>query len=254
MSTPRDQTMAELRAWGAKPPGEVRADLVARAWRAGNRNIAALAEAARTTRQTIYTDLDSHGIDARDRTQETTVFQKIEYQGITGTADTHMDQIRRLHHDIAARGGSQQEQSQATRLVMDLYFPLRWHNTLVELLPAESEARAERDRALHQVEVTWSALSTTPNFQAAHHSWIVAHDKAHKAISAWEEAAQACYAVPVPDQGQFAVYAETVPGEQRLTPLSDPAVEAARLRTELDTEHERRRALTAQTLLSPSGQ
>lgn len=59
----RAATLEALRAWAATS----RADLVAAAWRAGNRNVAELARVAGKDRGTIYLDLRSKGIDPTAR-------------------------------------------------------------------------------------------------------------------------------------------------------------------------------------------
>lgn len=55
----KDATLAALAAWAA----HTRAELVAAAWHAGNRDITELARVARRQRQAIYQDLRSQGID-----------------------------------------------------------------------------------------------------------------------------------------------------------------------------------------------
>src|SRR5690606_29068320 len=56
-----------LTTW-ARQHRTIRPRLVADAWRAGVRNIRALARAAGVSRDTIYSDLAAEGIDYRDRT------------------------------------------------------------------------------------------------------------------------------------------------------------------------------------------
>lgn len=62
-------TLAALAGWAARRDRlpEDRADLLAAAWRAGTRNVAELARAADTARDTVYTDLRSRGIEPTDR-------------------------------------------------------------------------------------------------------------------------------------------------------------------------------------------
>ncbi|MGK4586101.1 hypothetical protein [Kitasatospora sp. HPMI-4] len=248
MSTERERTMAELRAWGAEPAGTTRARLVAAAWRAGERNISALAEAARVSRQTIYTDLESHGIDARaERVLGGTVFEKLtELDGHTGDQDAD----NRLLHERCQAAATTEEAAELLRESLILHHSIKWHNNLVELAPKEIEARAERDRALHAVDLRWEALATTPNFQAAHHAWILTHDQAHQAVAAWQTAAQACVDVPGwADAIEWGLYAKHVPEANRIPRITeDPAETAAALLDALDTEHARRRELAAQTL------
>jgi hypothetical protein len=66
MTAAADLALDALRRWAATN----RADLVAAAWHAGNRNITALANAAGRGRDVIYADLRSRGIDPKtDRTE-----------------------------------------------------------------------------------------------------------------------------------------------------------------------------------------
>jgi len=58
----RQRTLRDLAAYAAIR----RSDLVAAAWRAGNRDVPQLAEAARVNRSTIYVDLAAHDIDPRE--------------------------------------------------------------------------------------------------------------------------------------------------------------------------------------------
>jgi hypothetical protein len=62
-------TLAALAGWAARRdrlPAD-RADLLAAAWWAGTRNVAELARAADTARDTVYADLRSRGIEPTDR-------------------------------------------------------------------------------------------------------------------------------------------------------------------------------------------
>ena len=61
-------TLTVLRGWALRHdlPTQ-RAQLLAAAWRAGNRNVRELATLAQVSRTTIYADLRSHGIDHRVR-------------------------------------------------------------------------------------------------------------------------------------------------------------------------------------------
>jgi hypothetical protein len=68
LDDPRGQALAALRAW-ASNQRPARPNLVAAAWRAGERNVAELARAAGVSRDTIYADLAGQGIDYRDRQQ-----------------------------------------------------------------------------------------------------------------------------------------------------------------------------------------
>lgn len=67
----RAAALAELEEW-AQHQAHARPRLIAAAWRAGCRNIAELARTANVTRDTVYADLTSQGIDYSDRaTKET---------------------------------------------------------------------------------------------------------------------------------------------------------------------------------------
>lgn len=62
--------LGALRGWAIRRdrlPAD-RGRLVAAAWRAGNRNVRELARLADVARDTVYSDLEAHGIDWRDRT------------------------------------------------------------------------------------------------------------------------------------------------------------------------------------------
>src|SRR5690349_16699933 len=81
MTPEREQAMNALRAWST--PG-VRARLIEQAWRAGETNVSALADAAATTRPTVYADLKSRGIDYHTERQETPPMQTITVGPYTG--------------------------------------------------------------------------------------------------------------------------------------------------------------------------
>jgi len=73
---PADIRKAALDALSAWPRQrdrlpEHRADLLAAAWRLGNRNVAELARASDSSRDTVYRDLRARGIDPADRHQDT---------------------------------------------------------------------------------------------------------------------------------------------------------------------------------------
>lgn len=65
-----DALLAPLRDWNHQREQlpQTRADRAAQAWRHGQRNIQQIAKAANTSRQSIYNDLRSRGIDPTDRT------------------------------------------------------------------------------------------------------------------------------------------------------------------------------------------
>jgi UPF0042 nucleotide-binding protein len=65
--SPQEAALRALIQW-ATSQKDVRPRLTAAAWRAGERNIRAIARAAGVSRDTVYADLESQGIDYRDRT------------------------------------------------------------------------------------------------------------------------------------------------------------------------------------------
>lgn len=65
-NTPGQDALRALREW-ATAQKLIRPRLIAAAWRAGERNIRALAQAAAVSRDTVYSDLRQEGIDYRDR-------------------------------------------------------------------------------------------------------------------------------------------------------------------------------------------
>ncbi|TMZ71231.1 hypothetical protein EMG21_27595 [Klebsiella pneumoniae] len=66
---PRRHALHALNAWAARRDALAtdRAELMAAAWRAGERTIALLARHAAVSRDTVYADLRSQGIDPTDR-------------------------------------------------------------------------------------------------------------------------------------------------------------------------------------------
>jgi hypothetical protein len=241
--------MAALRDWSI--PGR-RADLVAAAWQAGETNIVALAEAARTSRPTVYADLRSRGIDPDDRPKENTVIAPVVIEGIDGL---DQDQGGRWHLDSIHRWVAEHPDEDASTegfRLLALFDTLRRYNTLRPLLQTEQSARADRDRALHLVETRWEALSTAAAWPAAHHSYVVAVDGAHTAIDAWEKEATAAKKVEFVVHGEerAAAYEQILgAGHPSVEPLAiDPAAVAQELHEDLDRRHERRKQLAAQTL------
>ncbi|WP_406314570.1 hypothetical protein OHA77_39800 [Streptosporangium sp. NBC_01639] len=65
--SPREAALGALAQWAGQQT-QIRPRLTAAAWRAGTRTIASLARAAGVSRDTVYADLASEGIDYRDRT------------------------------------------------------------------------------------------------------------------------------------------------------------------------------------------
>ncbi|MEV7123762.1 hypothetical protein [Kitasatospora griseola] len=192
MTTQSDEAITELRAWSR--PGR-RAELIAAVWDAGEQRIPVLAEAARISRPTVYTDLRSRGIEPSDRSEQdavlTSEFTPVTLDGFTGNdpvADAALFEQRlraRLDEDPARSAGEE-----GSRL-LELLDTVRLYNKLRPLQIAEQIARRERDRALHQVEARWEALMSTPaGWLAAHHAYVVALKNARTAITAWSQRAQ----------------------------------------------------------------
>ncbi len=266
MSTEREQALAALREWSV--PGR-RADLVEAAWRAGA-TVVAIAEAARAkSRQTIYDDLKSRGIDPRrDRPKETdTTISPVTIEGITGTdANKDSEVTDPACRRIITENPDMPKEEQRKRLVTEFKRlgeaedTLRWYNTLRPQLLEEQVAREERDRALHLVEVRWEALAD-PNSKGSwlhgHQAYVRAVDDARIAIDMWEERATAAVKSPgaaalIPDgNGEYhGTYRRILDaGHPVLTvPDTDPAAVAEQLRANLDQAHEHRQRQAGQTL------
>ncbi|MFC9259380.1 hypothetical protein ACFT25_06120 [Streptomyces hydrogenans] len=243
-----------LRDWST--PGR-RADLVAAAWLEGETRVAVLAEAARTTRHTIYADLKSRGITPADRPKGTPM-TAITIDGLTGAhLDTEGTTILEMVRAYAAKNGTDGIGDFESNLVR-LSYALGAYNLIAAAQAAEQSARRDRDRALHLVELQWEALSTATAWHAAHHAYVVAVDAARTAIATWAAAARAAV-----DAGWFPVsQAEEVYRERILTAGHPPVerydldvdTESARLRDALDQAHEHRARLAGQTLTAaPTG-
>ncbi|WP_327359822.1 hypothetical protein [Streptomyces sp. NBC_01304] len=266
MSTEREQALAALREWSV--PG-CRADLVEAAWRAGA-TVVAIAEAARAkSRQTIYDDLKSRGIDPRrDRPKETDMtISPVTIEGITGTdavKDSEVTDaaVRRIITENPGMPEDEQRQRFVTEFkrLGEVENTLRWYNTLRSQLLEEQVAREERDRALHLVEVRWEALAD-PNSKGSwlhgHQAYVRAVDDARIAIDMWEERATAAAKSPgaaalIPDgNGEYhGTYRRILDaGHPVLTvPGTDPAAVAEQLRANLDQAHEHRQRQAGQTL------
>ncbi|AWN32634.1 hypothetical protein DKG71_42330 (plasmid) [Streptomyces sp. NEAU-S7GS2] len=241
--------MAALRDWST--PGR-RAELVAAAWLAGETTISALAEAARTTRPTVYADLRASGIDPDQRPKETTDMTPVVIDGLTGLDnDADGRAILNALHRYAADNPAGRGIVEFEGRFVHLQGALRIYNTLRPLLAAEERSRLDRDRALHQVEIRWEALSTAANWMAAHHAYVVAVDQAGAAIDAWCDTVTAAAKSPwFRNDGELEAY------EERILGAGHPPVdqtyfadnERNELRRRLEATHARRKALAAQTL------
>ncbi len=265
MDTARDTALQNLRAWSATD----RAALLAAAWHAGEHSVPVLADAARCSRQTVYVDLHSRGIDAKnDRPQEgpAMLFATITLEGFDGTdADaTERLSIPELHQAFAAdhpelTGEALTRASMASMFRAGaLHAMAKWHNEYAAALNAAADARTARDNALHIEQVRWESLSVARSWAAAHHAWLQAVQDARNAITAWAEAVHRA----APEQHRMSTgYLDTareygapcddaIPAELRIVPPApiDEDAEEARLLQELDTRVAARRELAAQTL------
>ncbi|GHJ19137.1 hypothetical protein [Streptomyces albus] len=258
MSTKRDEALAALRDWSL--PGR-RADLITAAWQAGETTIAVLAEAARVSRPTVYADLRSRGINPDDRPKKghaMLALAPLDIEGFTGRYETADDEytaaLRRWKADHPEADGDQAH-AEGMRLVALMDTAARYADVR-DRLAREQHARAERDRALHKVEVQWEALSTATAWLAAHHAYVVAVDDARTAIDVWRESAESALQRPwfCSSPRDEAAYRQIVAAghpalEEALTELDQtPAQTAESLRADLDQADEHRRRLAAQTL------
>ncbi|MGW6557604.1 hypothetical protein [Streptomyces hydrogenans] len=253
------EAIQQLREWSAP---RRRAHLVAAAWHAGETRIAALAEAARTTRHTIYADLKSEGITPDDRPKGTAMSTLVTIDGMTGIDHDHDYRIlsevqdRYLQEHIDDVGGGI---GAVTSPYLAARFTAGTYNTIRPIQAAEQSARSDRDRALHLVEMRWEALSTAAAWHAAHHAYVVAVDAARTAIATWSVAARAAV-----DAGWFPAAASEQLYRERILTAGHPPVErydldvdaeTRRLRDALDQAHEHRARLAGQTLTTvPDGE
>ncbi|MBB1258315.1 hypothetical protein [Streptomyces alkaliterrae] len=259
MSTERENALAALRELTV--PGR-RADLVAAAWKAGA-SVVAIAEAARAkSRQTIYDDLKSRGvvIDPRNRPKERNMPAPITVEGLNGITDLEDNDgpvaraILRARDDLASPGLN----AEARRL-MALSMAVAQYNELRARLAEEEDARAERDRIRHLVDIRWEALAD-PNSKGSwlhgHQAYVRAVDDAHRAIDTWKTTAETLMNLASFRRGEDADRLVDAYEQHILTaghppvvkPHIDVETEAAQLHEELDAEHTRRSALAAQTL------
>ncbi|MGK4909681.1 hypothetical protein [Streptomyces albus] len=257
MSTERERALAALRDWSV--PGR-RADLAAAAWAAGA-TVVAIAEAARVgSRQTIYDDLKSRGIDPSARPKEKKMTATaIAVDGLNGATDDQPG--GRLYEAVIAQreGRADAPAKEEFGRMLLLSLAVSQYNELRAALAKEEEARAERDRALHLVEVRWEALGDPAgkgSWLHGHHAYVVAVDSAHRAIDAWKAVAK-----NVEGKGSLRRGSDTdrlVDAYERHIlaaghpPVNKPDIdaeaEAARLHEELNQADEHRRRLAARTL------
>lgn len=251
VSTRRDDALAALRDW-SRP--DRRDELLAAAWVAGETRITALAEAARTSRPTVYRALRNQGINPDDRPQEDpmTTTAPIALDGMTGT---DFDEVTQAVHRWMDQhpDATEEERKAAIGRTRPVFMAVLRYNTLREDLSNEAAARRERDRALHLVEKRWEELSTAAHWLAAHHAYIVAVDEARTALERWSDAA-----LSAADNGKWTdldaaeVYRTRIlaAGHPEADAPNSEAVgrEAEELRTTLEQTHERRKELAAETL------
>ncbi|KAB7833576.1 hypothetical protein FRZ00_33530 [Streptomyces mobaraensis] len=248
--------MDALRNWSA--PGR-RAELIAAAWKAGETNVSALAEAARISRPTVYADLRDQGIDPDHRPKGntvTTTFAPISLEGLTGSAHGDGDVLREAVHRFRAEHPDDNKAGvQEMGRLMAIHETVGWYNTIRPKLQEEQAARAERDRTLHLVEIRWEALAD-PNsrgsFLHGHQAYVRAVHDARAAIDAWKEKAIPATEVPFAwDRSERNTAYEQIvaaghPPVEALT--IDPAAVAEQLRETLDQAHARRKEIVAETL------
>lgn len=242
--------MAALRDWSS--PGR-RADLVAAAWLAGETNVSLLAEAARTSRPTVYADLRSRGIDPDHRPKEPAMpaaTAPVVIDGIDGTSFSNVQEAVDRFVEQYPGADEAAVKSEIAR-TFPIFQAVYRYNRLRDLLVLEDAARRDRDRALHLVEVRWEALGTAAHWLAAHHAYVVAVDDARTAIRAWAQTAEDANAPGWFSGDEIAVYEERIlaanhPPLERPTP--DPAAVADEMLATLDRTHAHRLDLAAATL------
>jgi hypothetical protein len=264
MTPDRERAMAALRAWAA--PG-ARARLLEQAWRAGETNIAALADAAGVTRPTVYADLESRGINPRTDRQETPTMQTITVGPYTGAETTEqrnatLNAIMAKYQQAAADGALSTADAAAawaeeSRTDLRRYEAARYHNTLLPYARREADAREAAHRALHRVETAWAALRTARAWMAAHHCYVETVADAGTAIDTWITAAQETQAQhdnfvarTFGDLAREGGYEQHVAEPDRITVGADTATLA---RVELEETAARRRAIAAETLRLAAG-
>ncbi len=240
--------MTALRDWSK--PGR-RAELLAAAWQAGETNIAALAEAARISRPTVYADLRSRGIEPDHRPKEHTTMTStpVVIDGVTGES---LEDLRILVDEfVRTHPGDKAAADRYIKDIQPIFFAVYRYTQLRKVLTGAEQARRDRDRALHLVETRWEALNTAANWLAAHHAYTVAVDEARTAIDTWAKASGRAREATWFTDGEAEVY------EQRILPAGYPPVapiettgedEARRLHEKLDAAHARRKTLAAETL------
>ncbi|MEU3356135.1 hypothetical protein [Streptomyces sp. NPDC037389] len=258
MSTTRAEAMTALRDWARQSTSGRRAELVGAAWRAGETNVSRLAEAAGTSRPTVYADLRDQDIDPDERPKEKDMTTPITIEGLNGTND--LDDGRPIYNImLSLQEGKPTATYEEAKRLMSLSAALSTYNGLRTRLAEEDEARAERDRALHLVKVRWDALADPTNkgsWLHSHQAYVRAVDAAHRAIDTWKTAADAliqggAFRRGVGEDRMVDAYEQHIlaAGYPALPlPDTDAETEAATLHDELTAEHTHRQILAAETL------
>jgi hypothetical protein len=256
VTSQRERALNDLRAYSA--PG-TRARLLQAAWDAGETRIAVLAEAAGITRQTVYTDLASRGIDPRtDRPEENTgMYHTITINGLTGSdTETTNEAIAAAYrqHTTQPAGSDVTRCSRWAAGYVKAWDAAKAHNRMVPAANAVAEARQDAQRALRVVETRWEALRTARAWEAAHHAYVEAVHDARRRISTWQhatdEAARQVRELTTNLSELDRVYATHVPADDRI----DLDWDAPKLAlTELEETHRQRRAIAAETLSALHG-
>lgn len=233
--------LTELARWAR--PGR-RAELIAQAWQAGTTNVAELARVARVSRDTVYADLASRGIDHRTR-PEARMHTPISLLGYTGEEGDHQIEVAEIN-----RGASPEER----HLGLLARTAARFHNHVFPYANAVRQARSAAAAAIDAADRAYDTLSSTPTdlWLAAHHQWQTAHAAARQAITTWDQALQDLSKFHWPLSGDpIDYYREQVDPDNQINLDPNPA-EFDRHR--LDEIHERRCDTAATTLrhLQPS--
>lgn len=243
----RDAALEALRTY-ARP--HRRSELVAAAWHAGETTISTLAAVAGVTRQTIYDDLRSQGIDYTQRRKGPTM---ITIDGFTG-ADEEGEQ---LHPKYVAQQLGMTEPSQRNKELLFAEFERRaaahsaamYHNKLLPLVQREAEARSQVQAARARMDHAWQSLEdpTAPGgFLTRHHRYVVAVDQALRAVEGWKRAYSALRTKVEGLQPYRTYYEQRVSADERLSVELD--ADPDQVLAELDGVVEHRDQLLAKTL------
>lgn len=263
-----EQALQELRQWSADGR---RAELLAAAWRLGETNVNTLAETARVSRPTVYSDLATVGIDPRsDRGEESPepwrASRRSQADGL-GTAEKVREAVTTyLRTVVSAREAGDRNESVRDDLLaaillkaperFDEYVEAfvhdwqsaQYHNGVVLTAQDEYDCGVEAVRAIQRSENKWEALRDAERWMAAHHQWVEAVDDARVAIARWVAAAKARAELDGKPELQElrAGYDRNVEGRDR---LPDGALDRAQVAsTELEETYRKRLSLSGITL------